>query len=919
MGFPEIGEKVAHFQILERLGKGGMGVVYKARDLRLGRLAALKFMASEDEARDAAARRFLREAQAASALDHPNVCTLYEIGETACGQTFLAMAFCDGETLRRRLRSGPLDPQEAVDIAIQVADGLAAAHARGIIHRDIHPGNILLSSGIVKIVDFGVARLADPERTRLTRDGVAVGTLPYSSPEQLCGEEVGPEADLWSLGVVLYETLAGRLPFLGRSVPALIHAILEGEPPPLQGVSREIERVILKALSKEPEHRHPSAAALQEDLRLALADELPTWDAHPIPVRNGPPPLHNLPFPPLGELFKGRSKELQLLEEALEKGGPNVIHGLGGIGKTRLAIEHAWRRGHRYPAVLFVLADSPEGLSSGLAALARRDLLDLPEREAPAEGEVVGAVMRWLRDNPRWLLILDSVDTKESQLAVIRLLPALAGGRVLITSRRRDWPACVQRHPIDLIPVEAAQEFLLQRTAEDRRQEPGDEEQALRLGELLDGLPLALEQAASYIVHTQISLAEYLDIWESECDSVLAWYDEGVMQYPASLAVTWQRTFRQLSPTAQALLRLIAQLAPDPIPVEMLESGAQLIQEAMPGPEMTPRPIREDLAELTALSLISRQGALITVHRLVQEVIRHRVPAERQTAWLDLALEIVAHFGPGQADDANTWTIWDPLRPHALQVLTRARDLGLEDSHTQSLLATALSLYLCARSLYKEAEPLMRSVLELDERLFGRESRAIATCLLNLGELLRRTARAEEAEPLLRRSLELFSAQCGESSPEACKALNCLALILMDRRCWSEAEGMLREALVKDQTREERTGSSVTRDLHNLALLLASTGRNREAEPLIRRSLEISLKVHGEDNPWTARKMQILATVLRDLGRTDEAEPLARRTLDAFERVLGPDHPRTQSARKDLATLTDSPHPPRARGREIPG
>ena len=908
MSFPEIGDKVAHFQILERLGKGGMGVVYKARDLRLGRLAALKFMASEDEARDAATRRFLREAQAASALDHPNVCTLYEIGETDCGQTFLAMAFCQGETLRSRLRRGPLDAREAVEIAIQVADGLAAAHARGIIHRDIHPGNILLSDGLVKIVDFGVARLADPEQTRLTRDGVAVGTIPYSAPEQLCGEEVGPEADLWSLGVVLYEALAGRLPFLGRSVPALIHAILETEPPPLQEVSREIERVVLKALRKAPEQRHPSAEVLQADLRLALSDELPTWDEHPVASRTGPPQLHNLPFPPLGELFKGRTQELQSLAEALEKDGPNVLHGLGGIGKTRLAVEHAWRHGPRYPAVLFVLADSAEGLSSGLAALARRDLLNLPERDAPAEAEVVGAVLRWLREHPSWLLILDSVDTKEAELAVLRLLPALAGGRVLITSRRRDWPSIVRRHPIDLVSLEAARELLLQRTELDRRKEPDDEAQAHRLAELLDGLPLALEQAASYIVHTQISLAEYLEIWESECDSVLSWYDEGVMQYPASLAVTWQRTFRQLAPTAQALLQVIAHMASDPIPVEMLESGAEILRAAAQrlcaetGEEMRPRSLRDDLAELTGLSLISRHGTTLAVHPIVQEVIRHRIPEESQAAWVDLAIRLLRHYGPPDSFDTTTWPIWDLLRPHTVQVLAHAAERGALENQAAACLMERLGSLLAGKGLYPEAEPILRKVLEIRERVLRAGVRT-AQDLHNLGTLLRLMHRPDEAEPLLRRAIELFFAPGQERNTEATKPFNTLALVLMERHQWTAAEDLLRKALALDHAAYEDDHPAVALDLRNLALLLRSTGRSAEAEPVIRRSLEISRAANGEGHPMTARTMQVLVGVLRDQGRLEEAEPLARRTFEIFEQVLGLDHPLTQSARKDLADL----------------
>ena len=706
-------------------------------------------------------------------------------------------------------------------------------------------------------------------------------------------------------------------------MPALFLNILEGAPPLLQGVSPEVERVITTALQKLPERRYPNALAMQADLRIAASawsiPEAAVWNAHlktltpsrPTPgaVRIGPPRLHNLPFPPLGELLKGRSQELRALAEALTRDIPgHVLHGLGGIGKTRLAVEYAWRYGHRHRAVLFVLADSPEGLNSGLASLARAELLDLPERDAPGEEEKVGAVLRWLRDNPRCLLVLDNADTREALLAVTRLLPALSGGHVLITSRRRDWPPGIHRHPIDLIPLDAARELLLQRTAYDRRRESDDEAQALRLAELLDGLPLALEQAAAYVSHTQISLAEYLEVWESECDSALGWYDEGVMQYPASLAVTWQRTFRQLAPTAQALLRVIAQLAADPIPVEMLESQAQLIHEAARrmGQEVTPRPLRDDLAELTALSLISRQGGLITAHCLVQEVIRNRIPEEQRSAWIELAVALIQRFCPMQADDASTWPIWDLLRPHAAQVVARASgDAALEDSQSLSNLSTALSVLLCARSLYKEAEPLMRSVLELDERLFGRESRACAVGLLNLGELFRLTGRSDKAEPLLRRSVDLYSALYGESSPEVGKAVNSLALILMDLRHWTEAEGILRKVLAQDEGREERTGASLTRDLHNLALLLASTGRASEAEPLIRRSLEISLRVHGEHNPKTARKAQILAGILRDLGRADEAEPLARQALDTFEQVLGSEHPLTQSARKDLSILTE--------------
>ncbi|HEX5720937.1 MAG TPA: protein kinase, partial [Thermoanaerobaculia bacterium] len=614
--------RICHFEILERVGRGGMALVYKARDIRLGRLVALKLLTPSMATREEARLRFLLEARAISALDHPNVCTLYEIGEADDGRMFLAMAYVDGGTLRDRLAQGPLEPLEAALLAAQVAEGLGAAHARGIIHRDIKPGNLLLGNGLVKIADFGVARLTDHEH--ITRDGQALGTWSYMSPEQANGQEVTPAADLWSLGVVLFEMITGKRPFRAKSELELIHRILESEPPPLGVGGPQLARIVVRALEKSPELRYASAREMQEDL-LEAADTLAGGEPDTLrempavpAARLEPPLLHNLPFPPLGDLLKGRSEELQALAQTLADDGPSglqtlVLHGLGGIGKTRLAIDYAWRFGRRYQAVLFVLADSPDGLNSSLAALARADLLDLPERNHPAESETIGAVLRWLRENPGWLLILDNVDTKEAGLAVTKLLPALTAGRVLITSRRRDWPAGVRRRAIDRVLLQPAAEFLLERTREDRKRAPDDPEQALRLAELLDGLPLALEQAGAYIVHLQISLAEYLAEWERESEHVLSWHDEGAMQYPVSLAVTWQQSFQQLSPNAQAVLRLASFLAPDAIPMALLESGEEIVQQAVSllaadsGQQVVLRQVRDDLAELRSLSLILSQ------------------------------------------------------------------------------------------------------------------------------------------------------------------------------------------------------------------------------------------------------------------------------------------------------------------------
>jgi tetratricopeptide (TPR) repeat protein/predicted Ser/Thr protein kinase len=263
-----IGQTVSHFEILERLGQGGMGVVYKARDLRLDRLVALKFLPSHLGGEDAAERRFLREARTASALDHANICTIYEIGETEDGRTFIAMAYVEGESLAERIARGPVSVEEALRIGTKVAQGLAEAHARGIVHRDIKPGNIAITNeGAVKILDFGLAMV--PGAARITQGDTTTGTAAYMSPEQVRGEPVDPRTDIWSWGVVMYEMLTGRPPFKGENVPAVIFSILKANPKQISSISpvpRTLEAIVEKALSKNPSSRYRSAEDLLEDL-----------------------------------------------------------------------------------------------------------------------------------------------------------------------------------------------------------------------------------------------------------------------------------------------------------------------------------------------------------------------------------------------------------------------------------------------------------------------------------------------------------------------------------------------------------------------------------------------------------------------------------------------------------------------------
>jgi hypothetical protein len=268
---PEEGAVVGRYRIVRPLGQGGMGRVYLARDPALDRPVALKLLPPYLSGDPAANRRLVQEARAASALDHPHIATVYEIGEADDGRLFIAMAYYEGGTLRDRLRGGPLPMEEAVEIAAGVAEGLAAAHARGIVHRDIKPENIIVGSGGgVRIVDFGVAKVA---ASALTRTGTTSGTVAYMSPEQTSGGTVDHRSDLWALGVVLHEMLAGERPFRGDAHAAVIYGIRNDDPPPLGSLRPEVppalSAVVERCLVKDPARRFDSAEELAGALRAA--------------------------------------------------------------------------------------------------------------------------------------------------------------------------------------------------------------------------------------------------------------------------------------------------------------------------------------------------------------------------------------------------------------------------------------------------------------------------------------------------------------------------------------------------------------------------------------------------------------------------------------------------------------------------
>ncbi len=915
-----IGQTVSHFKIVGMLGEGGMGVVYKAQDLKLERFVALKFLPREFTANAEGKQRFIREAKAASALDHPNICTIYEIDELPDGQLFMAMAYYGGESLRDRIAETTLEIDQAVEIAVQVASGLAAAHEKGIVHRDVKPANIAITEdGQIKILDFGIAKLAG--RTKLTKTGTALGTVAYMSPEQVSGLEVDARSDIFSLGVVLYEMLAGERPFQAEHEIAMLYKIANEDAPPLNAYRSDIpvsiQELVNQTLEKNKEDRLPSLKDFIAQLRGTMASAGLKRDAtQPTKTRVRTASPNDVIGP-------------YRLRERI---------GVGGMGEVWAAEQE--RPFRRKVAVKIIKAgmDTAEVVARFEAERQALALMDHPciakvfDAGSTPQGQPFFA-MEFVRGVP----ITEYCDrhkrtTRERLELFIRLCEGVQHAHQKAIIHRDLKPGNILITEVDDKPLPKIIDFGVAKATSQRLT---DKTMHTYLGQMI-GTP-------------EYMSPEQADMTGEDIDTRADVYSLGVILYellvgslpfdPDELRAGGfdgiRRQIREVEPTTPShkvttlgelskaaaesrrtnMTSLTSQLRGDLDWIVMMAidkdrtrryaSASALAadikrhltnQPVMAGPPSTVYRVKKFVlrhkvgvaaAALVGLALIlGITGTTMGLVRAIkaEKVARDEAEAARQVSQFLEGLFAVSD--PGEAR-GNTITAREILDEGAERITNELKGQPL----IQARLMVTMGRVYRGLGLYDDARLLLEGALDLRRNELGEEALEVASSQEELGRLLDAIGDYDGALQLYQGALEIREALLGREHPKTGMSVSNLGNLQRQRRNFEEAKPLYERALA---IREKALGPDhpdVSNSLNGLAIVLEGMGDYEGALSLYKRALAIREKALGPDHPQVATSLNNLATLYWFMDDHATARPYNDRALAIQEKVLGPDHP----------------------------
>jgi tetratricopeptide (TPR) repeat protein/transcriptional regulator with XRE-family HTH domain len=632
--------------------------------------------------------------------------------------------------------------------------------------------------------------------------------------------------------------------------------------------------------------------------------------------RLSPPPLLTVPFS-RNPCFTGRETllrtlHIQLAARQLAGFMPSVaLSGLGGIGKTQVAIEYAYRYAQEYRAIFWLAAETPESMMVSLQAIAER--LRLPGYQATEQGQMVQGVRQWLATHPQWLLIADNV---EDPALLQMVLPTVGTGSLLLTTRRQALGTLAR--PLQVPPMndEEGCALLLRRARllNDSTSTISPSEilkmpvatGTLELVEMLEGLPLALDQVGAYLEETGCSVAEYLKRYCHQRERMLARRGLYGGTHSASVSTTLQLSIEQATrqyPAALDLLRLCSFFHSEAIPEELLRAESSPLGPASGSIADDVYQLDSMLAALRGASLVIRspETGTISVHRLVQAVLQDQMEPAEGRLWSQRAIRLINEAFPKESFD--TWERCERYLAHALACLSLINQKGEDPPPEAGELSLKTGSYLLARGRYEEAKPLLEQAILLGEHQSGFDHVQMIPQREKRAELFWRQGQYEPAEELLQQVLSLAEQHLGPDHSQTAETLNNLAVLYWSQNKYEEAEPLIQRAL---RIREHQLGPDhleTATSCANLALLYWSQGRYQEARPMYERALRIQEQLLGPDHPEVAGTLNNLATVYRDQEQYEESQRLYERALRIREQCLGPDHPHTALSLGNLARV----------------
>jgi len=594
--------------------------------------------------------------------------------------------------------------------------------------------------------------------------------------------------------------------------------------------------------------------------------------------------------------FFGRKDILADLAIALNSGElgawKQALWGMGGVGKTQIAVEYAYLHRSEYRVIWWLRSEEPSTLLSDYSQLAQKlgiggELKDL--------NAVAGVVKGWLQQNPGWLLIFDNAQNPEQ---IKGFLPGDGPGHVIITSRNQEWVRVARKFPIKIFKRDESVQFILKRTGQ------LDEKTAWMLAEELGDLPLALEQAASYIETTSTPLAVYLDMFRKRRAALWA-EEEKPIDYPDTVGTTWSLAMDNVRQEAGAtdLLNLCAFLAPDKIPFDLLIKSENTLPQALSALANDRLAFNRAVKALRRYSLVESDDKALSIHRLVQAVTRDRMGEEEQKKCVEIAVMLIDDAYPnGHLDNLKFWPSCSFLLSHALVATGYAERFGITLSSTGRLL-NDVGLCLKKRGEFVEAKAVMQRVLKISEQIYGPDHPDVAKIVNNLGLVLRDLGKFPKAKTCFERALKIDGLANDPNHPSLATDLNNLGLVLRDLGKFQEAKTCFERALIIDRHAYGPDHLNVARDVNSLGMVLRDLGKFQEAEKCFRKILKIYRRVYGPDHTEVATVINNLAAILKDLHKFQKSRELFELALKIDENVYGSDHPSVARDVNNLGSL----------------